>query len=293
DSVSLFGDNTVTTLAGDFDGGLVFRNNAPLTVGTVDGKQGIASGGDVVLITDTLNIANAIAASGQTVTLQTLTAARDVVLGAEDGAALSLTDQELDRISSALIRIGSDDQRAASITIAGDITLGAGDTLSLRSEGNITGDSSIEVGKLAIRANGNVLNLAGQNSVLALAIQAPNALVPIFNNTVSADTTLSIDNIAGVAGIAITIFNAASQGQASLSNVEIPLPRRYTVNFESGGVETVPTKVTPGSIWTSYLDVPFPTSDKADRAKRVEDASKFMSGSLTILGSTTGPQTGR
>jgi hypothetical protein len=294
DSVSLLGDNTVTTLAGDFDGGLVFRNNAPLTVGTVDGKQGIGSGGDIVLITDTLNIANAIAANGQTVTLQTLTAARDVVLGAEVGTALSLTDQELDRISSALIRIGSDDQRAASITIAGNITLGAGDILSLRSEGNITGDSSIDVGKLAIRANGGVLNLTGQNAVLALAIQAPNALVPIFNNTVSdADTALSIDGIAGIAGIAITIFNAASQGQASLSNVEIPLPRRYTVNFESGGVETVPTKVTPGSIWTSYLDVPFPKSDKADRAMRVEDASKFMSGSLTILGSTTGPQTGR
>jgi hypothetical protein len=215
------------------------------------------------------------------------------VLGAEVGTALSLTDQELDRISAGLIRIGSEDQSAASITVSGNITLGANDTLSLRSAGDVTGDSTISVGNLAIRVNGNVLSLTGQNVVNALAIQAPNAAVPIFNNTVSADTTKMIDGIAGVSGVNVTVFNAAAQSQASLSNVEIPLPHRYTVNFESGGVETVPTKVTPGSIWTSYLDVPFPSSDKAERARRVEDASKFMSGSLAILGSTTGPQTGR
>ena len=291
--VAMQGDNRVTTLAGNFAGGLIFRNNTPLTIGAVDGKQGITSGGSVVLITDTLDLAHALDAAGRIVTLQTLTPTRGVVLGAEVGTALSLTDQELDRIRASIIRIGSDDLRAASITVSGDITLGANDTLSLRSAGNVTGASGLQVGNLAIRAGGNQLNLSGQNSVMALAIEAPAALVPIFNNTISANTTKTIDSLAGFSSVASAVFSATAQSQASLSNVEIPLPDRDAVNFVSDGVVTVPTRVTPGSIWTSSLDVPFSKSEKAARTKRVEDSTKFTSGSLSILGSTTGPEAGR
>ncbi|HEX8988859.1 MAG TPA: filamentous hemagglutinin N-terminal domain-containing protein [Rhodocyclaceae bacterium] len=155
DSVDLAqADNVVGVLAARVSGTAMaagnafsFRNKAgvALQVGTIGGASGVISqGGDVSIAADSLDIAQAIDADGVAaakVILTTASAARAISIGAEDAGKLSLTQAELNLVttgSNGLLRVG-DVLNTGGITLADNIAAGAGwNALSLKTLGALS-----------------------------------------------------------------------------------------------------------------------------------------------------------
>ena len=81
-----------------------------------------------------------------------------------------------------------------------------------------------------------------------------------------------------------------SSSLADLSQVEIPVPRLESTAFSTASMSLdQATKILPpGSIGTLWLQIPFPGVKEENY--RVEDISKWTSGPIAAMGSTSGPQ---
>lgn len=105
-------------------------------------------------------------------------------------------------------------------------------------------------------------------------------------NSVSTPTTV---NTFEAVGNNTTITILASQ-VAGLSAVTIPPPKLDTTSFSGASISTdEAAQILPaGSIGTLWLLLPFPPAEEKHYV--LEDQSKWTSGRIAAVGSTTGPQ---
>lgn len=128
----------------------------------------VLGGGSVTVVADdvAIDLAASVTATGGTVSISTLTANRSINLGTETSGKLSLSDGELDRVSGAVINIGSLVGGGLTISSAVDRTAGSTTAINLTAGGN---DSIVFSGTGSLDAkNGNVTlltNPAGTGSI--------------------------------------------------------------------------------------------------------------------------------
>ena len=193
-TATLDDDNSVLALAANLTGSLAFTNSGAFNVATVLGTNGINTGlgvsltasgddnlltvqdsitasDDVTLTADKMDIAAAVNAAGNTVTLapeSTADSGDEIALGVTgDSTAntLELSDPELDFITAAALEIGNSDAGAA--TVQNPITLTATPDVQVQSGEDITLDDSITAsGDITLAAGGDFFNNFGTNALL-------------------------------------------------------------------------------------------------------------------------------
>jgi hypothetical protein len=231
---------------------------------------------------------------------------------------MSVTDPELDLINAGVLQIG--DLTSGTITISGTISPASAPTLSLRSGGSILEDAAsfISVNALNLQSvappnasaedplegggsgDGIVVNLFGQNIVNQLSASGQ----PIYFRTLNEAMGLNVqvDGNGDVSTIGFVpvnsvivrpsgeVFALSSASLAALSSAITPAPKLDTSSFSGSSVSTdEAAQILPaGSIGTLWLQLPFAPS--SERRYKVEDLSKWTSGRIAAVGSTTGPQ---
>ena len=123
------GADTITVALAVNPGGAV-----DLSAETINVASSISGATSVILTGNLVNIGANIAASQQ-VTVQPLTAGREMSLGAETAGMTSLTDAEFDRVTAPLFNVGS--SAAGNISILGGVTPSGASTLVFRSGGKM------------------------------------------------------------------------------------------------------------------------------------------------------------
>ncbi|HUR45555.1 MAG TPA: hypothetical protein VMZ27_06695, partial [Candidatus Saccharimonadales bacterium] len=162
--VTLNGLNSVGTIAGKVTGpgnSFSFTDLSILTVGTVDGVNGISTeNGNVTLTADQMNLASGIDTTAGIgvnpktgdVLLQSLNPNRDIVLGAKVPGKLSFSQDEVNRVTTDQLQIGNTDAGGISgfntvtkpDSIKDFIAVGNGTTISIAS-GQIAGLSAVTI----------------------------------------------------------------------------------------------------------------------------------------------------
>ncbi|MEA1648103.1 MBG domain-containing protein [Nitrospirillum sp. BR 11164] len=228
--------NSVGTLAASTSAGSVsFKDSGALTVGTVDGlngvtattavqltagagslltvSQAVSGGTGVTLTADRMALASTVSAtSGGTVQLGTATTSGwNVDLGSTGDATastLELSSAELNRITASSLTISG-----AGITISGAIAPSTVSTLNLTATGAIaqTSGSTLTVGTLGLTAGG-AITLDQANSVGTLAASATGAV------TVVTTGALTIGTVGGTSGVSGTTI-ALTSGAGSLMTI--------------------------------------------------------------------------
>ena len=257
--VLLTNSNTVSVLAGSAGGVFRFIDTGNLTVGTVDGVNGISdpsltgdvtltvnavgglltvsqpisTGGSMVSLTADDMAINAAVSAGATgtVVLTPLTPSRTMNLGG-GGATLGLTDAELDRVTASVLQLGGGlPQFTGNVTVTGPITQASSGYTSLliNTTGSVTsGGGSLAGTNLAILA-GTGIGASGTplaTQVLNLAFQNGSGLVNVSNTG-----GLTINAVAGVT----PSFN---NGVAGTTLATTGGPLTFAVNTSSNGTLT-------------------------------------------------------
>ncbi len=195
DSVSITGAATV--------GGAL-----SLTAETITISQAVSAATTVIFTADTMTINAAIQAT-TSATLQPLSALGAVDVGTKTAGKLSLTDAELDRFTTPVIRIG-DPITTGDISISAAIDTANTNTMRLSSAGAITETAAgtITEASLRVRSTGTT-TLTGANNVGTLAANVFGGGTSLFfaNGT----NPLTIDSADGQPGISapgvnVTIF---------------------------------------------------------------------------------------
>lgn len=157
------------------------------------------------LAADTMAINAAVTAS-TSVTLQQLTATRDIDLGTKSAGVLGLTDTELDRFTTPLLRVGVH-AGVFDIVVSTAISPANAGSLKLIANGGVTatGAGAITVGALAFDTTGTV-TLGGANNVTTLAAAVTNSGA---NFSFTDATGLQIGAVDGITGISVSGANAA------------------------------------------------------------------------------------
>ncbi|MCL4207254.1 MAG: autotransporter-associated beta strand repeat-containing protein [Pirellulaceae bacterium] len=230
--------NSITNLAGSTSGALfnVGDGGGSVHISTVDGLAGISTSGGVVIVTahgassltvsqpvnagdkdvtfsaNNIAINAAVSAGSQTATLRSPNANRPISLGTEVGGALSLTDEELDRITAGTLRIG--DASSGTITISSPISVTTATTLRLNTGANVTQSASLAANDLAVDAVGEVYLGFSSNSVATVALHSATDRVVVGDNNGFA--VGDVDGLAGVSA-ASAVGLAAYGGQLAIN----------------------------------------------------------------------------
>ena len=228
-TVTAGGDVSVTdtqgagaTVAANGNGGSVvlttgaggtFTLTAPSTSAVFSNSGSVTVNADRVVI----GAASGITANSGSVTIQPVTAGQAIDLGsATDAAAgtLELSDAELDRVFSPLLRIG-DAADSGDVTITAPLTLANATTLALRTAGAIlsAGAGTAVVANLALAAGTGVGPLTVQVGKLA----ATTIVGPVEVTNVGDLLVGTVDGVAGVTGAGAIVLTAAGLG-ATLTN---------------------------------------------------------------------------
>jgi len=214
---------SVTGTKIDAGNSFAFSNAAgnALQITTVDGIAGITSkGGNISLRADSLDVTQAVDASGvanAAVSLSSADPARAIRLGSESAAAMSLTQAELDLVkpgASGVLRIG-DAGNTGGIDLAGNIASGANwNTLSLKTGGALTQSSgTLTVPNLAAYANGSLSLSNTSTSAGTVALRSNGSLSYSYGGGSLADLNVaSIDGIVGASSLggAIALSSVAA-----------------------------------------------------------------------------------
>ncbi len=173
--------------------------------------------GDVNLIADKMDLAGTITAVGETVTLQPYWSRNDAVnLGSTSDDAtdtLELSDAELDRITTDVLRIGN--SNVGPITISDAVDPGGTDTLHLISGDAVSQSATVTVGNLAVEAGGGITLDMHPNEVDNLAMSAGTSGVQYRDAT--GFTVTTVDNVSGIHS-ASSIGLTAWTGDVTLVN---------------------------------------------------------------------------
>ena len=194
------GDANTDTI--NLNGDITFASGKSLVVtaeslNTAASADFVTSGTGIILISadDVAINATSTLVSANTVTLKPQTAARAINVGTETGGSLSLTDTELDRITSDSVNIG--DANSGTLTVSAAIT--HGNRLSLTTGGGIAVNQAV-----TMAANKN------------LAATSSSTTAGIDLNTATADLATS-----GTGTIALTAArNILLSSSSSLSSVD-------------------------------------------------------------------------
>ena len=265
--------NDVPTLAGS-TGAVSLTDGSALTVNAVNGTNDLTATGPVTLIADSIALTpttGLILASGQTVTLQPLTAGTVVTVG---GAAsgFDLPAAQLNDVTANTLVIGSDGgvgSPSGAITVTAAISPSGVTNLGLLS-GSTVGQSasSDTVDVSGLEASGSSVALAGGNAVGTLAVKATGSVS--FNDT-SSLTVGTVNSVYGVVSSGGTVLvntannltlaagsGAAVSGSGASTAVQLADAGTFTNNDGSGAVA-----VTSGGgrwlIWSAN-----PASDALD-----------------------------
>jgi hypothetical protein len=189
------GVNVIGTAGGESGAhGFIVRDSGELnTTGT----------GAISIIADRIHLGSSVNAGANAVTLVPETSGTTIGLGSADASGrLGLTDDELDRVTAGVLRIGSENAGAISITQA--INPAGTDILHLITGGTVdAGDTgAIAVEQLAVSSVGSVSlkNWALGNWVqlLAAATTGPGSGIHFEN-----DGALAIGTVDGLSGISV------------------------------------------------------------------------------------------
>lgn len=220
--------------------GFLFQNTTgkPLTVSTVDGVVGISTkGGNVTLQTDSLNIVQALDVRGVTtssVFISPTTSTRKINVGTEDASSLSLTQTELNFLSTGptgLLRVG-DALNTGGISLTANVAPGANLTsLSLKTGSGITQVAGTSLGfkNLAVESGSGAVSLVGTNTETGLlAAKTAGSFTYTYGGGGAAD--LAVDTLDGIDGvnsggnaIALSATGAISLNKAVNSGASAPL----------------------------------------------------------------------
>ncbi|MBD1545544.1 hypothetical protein [Roseibium aggregatum] len=202
------------------------------------------SGGAISIQADNLQVNGSatfdplISAGTGTVSIQSHTAGRTILLGGNSGSSLSINNDVLDRIAADTLSLGN--SSAGSITIGSSIAPAQVNTLSLTTggavvDGNASG-TDVTVDSLAVRAGSGIsLDTAVSN----LAFDNTSGNVDIANT--GALTIASVDGLTGSSSAGTTALSAAS-------------PMTFAANVTSGGNLTA-TAGESGTVNTDNITV--------------------------------------
>ena len=233
----LNGANNVTTIAKDGTGSLAFTDVDNVTVGSVDGVNGVTGsnieiranninatstsittiGGAITLTTDGINLSapGFINSGAGTTTIRTSSAGTQINLGGADApGVLGLTSTELDLITAGTLVIGRNDIATGTIIVSSAIAPANTTTLILITSTNISGTSSITENNLALRA-GTGISLSTEVS----SLEAQTATGGISINNVGLLTLGDVTT--EIAGVRVTTsgdINIVNTGGIRTSN---------------------------------------------------------------------------
>ncbi len=187
----------------------------------IDTSASIQTTGAITLIGNSMDIASAatIDAGVNTVTLRQKTNGTLIDLGTETVGQLSLTDAELDRITSGTLAIG--DSASGTITLKSTITLTDAPVIPMLhlTTGSTVGmafPAAFNVSKLAIEAGGNVVLDSLTHTVDEIAIRTTSGRIAF-----SASGTFTVTTVDGVIGVATASGNvslAANNGNITIAD---------------------------------------------------------------------------
>jgi hypothetical protein len=190
----------------------------------------------------------------------------------------------------------------ATITVGGNITIS--DLLSSPGTGSSTwtltstatapggtineiGNGDIQVPNLVVNAPGGAQLTSPINHVGSLRTGSFIHYVDFGTFNLFTPPTPATGSIltAGAGGF----VNQISAQLAAISYVDIPIVKLSVSGFTARVEGNPATILPPGSIATLGLSVPFPDADE-QAPRRIEDRSKWVSGSMVVSGSTSAPQ---
>ncbi len=259
-------DNSVTTLAGSSSGNFSFTNSGALTIGTVDGQNGI-SDSTVTLRSDTLTIsptANPFTINASTVILAPRVAGSPIDLGSKPPGVFGITDAEMDMISASNLTFGTNTTGFVNVSAPMSRTSG---TL------NIIGGST-NVGARVSTGSGNV-TITSDSMNLAAPITSPGT-VTLTTLTAGRPIELGTENPAALSLTAAEInqVNASSLtssliiGSSASGSLNVSAPiapaggtTSTSLTLRSGGAitqnpgATIVTKKQNGTTVTGSLNV--------------------------------------
>ena len=189
------GVNVIGTAGGESGAhGFIVRDSGELnTTGT----------GTISITADRIHLGSSVNAGANAVTLVPETSGTTIGLGSADASGrLGLTDDELDRVTAGVLRIGSENAGAISITQA--INPAGTDILHLFTGGTVdAGDTgAIAVEQLAVSSVGSVSlknwTLGNSVQLLAAATTGPGSGIHFEN-----DGALAIGTVDGLSGISV------------------------------------------------------------------------------------------
>lgn len=224
--VTLTSENFINTVAASGVAGFNLTNAQTLTVGSVNGTNGISSSDDVVLTADDLTLSQDITASGSDLTIQNLTTGTAINIGTTSVATddLDLDAAELARLTDGFSSITLGSSTAGKMTVAASVF---NDNLEL-----VNGVDGIELtGAVNAGTNDIVLTTAGSVSqsgaaaITAAGLGINDASFVNLNVTTNNVATLAAENISGaftyVDSDALTIGSVNSAGITSSGVVDI------------------------------------------------------------------------
>ena len=182
------------------------------------------SGGSVQITADRLDISGTINAPSA-VTLQAGSSGRLLQLGSGSDTApnaLELSDAELDRISTSVLRLGG--FGTGTISITQTITPAGSNTLHLVTAAGVTQTSTITVANLAVQAAGTV-NLSANNDVDTVALRTT-----VGQLTFADSDGFTIGTVNGVSG-----FSAAGAAAMTAMTGDVIVSNTPAANDLEGG----------------------------------------------------------
>jgi hypothetical protein len=207
------GDVTLENVLNDFNFITIVTNSGNISytdANEISVSTTTAGGsGDITITADKMFLFNTITATGNRVTLKSLSADQAVDLGSAGKVlfnTLELSDSELDQISASFLEIGSTTQGA--FTVSSDVSPAGVTVAHLISNSTVTGTAGgIVVGDLAIEAGGDVNFTDTTTDVNNLAIDATGFDVTFYD----ADD-LDIDTVDTVVGVKAATFTTDGPG---------------------------------------------------------------------------------
>ncbi|MEQ1862432.1 MAG: hypothetical protein ABMA13_21145 [Chthoniobacteraceae bacterium] len=186
------GNDTVTFSAGATSVG----GNVLVFAETVD-LNSLGGANIITLNTDNLSVDGAVSAANNIV-ISPLTANRGINLGTENAAQLSLTDTEIDRLTTPT-KLVIGDTSAGNITVSAALSITTTSVLSLKSGGSVTttGAGAITVANLAASVDASI-SLGGANGVDVFAAQTSNADQGLIFTDTDGFALGAVDGITGI-----------------------------------------------------------------------------------------------
>ncbi|MBR9887056.1 MAG: filamentous hemagglutinin N-terminal domain-containing protein [Oceanospirillales bacterium] len=244
-AVTLNNNNRIATVAANVNGAFSLANNQPLTVGMVNGVNGLTVRGDITLTSDALAINQAITAAGFALTLKPLSSGTSIGLG--DGVGdFSIDATEWNNLTDGFssIIVGRNDGTGkittGALTVNDNLTLlnanggmeisghvdAGSNTIILDSTGAVTdtGSGSITAASMALQGIGAAYTLDAINNDVDLLSANTGSVTYVDTDALAINTFNGIDGITATGAVNIsTLTNDLTVSQTVTGTTTIKL----------------------------------------------------------------------